>query len=202
MKLVGLLVIFLALFAVSPALGSTGASSIIAAQLEAEGDRLGADRANLDEALARYDRAIALEEPSARRLFRRSELRLAAGDRRGAISDLTWALARPDADREAVLALRCRAKRLVGDRVGALADCREAQRLNAGDPIANGERAEIELVIGNFGSAWQFATTAREMDSQTTRYDALRCRIAGQMQSQEKMAQSCPRARQIGVDER
>ena len=196
------LAVLIALLAVSPAHGSTGASSIIAAQLVAEGDRLSADRANLDEALARYDRAIALEEPSARRLFRRSELRLAAGDRRGAISDLTWALARQDADREAVLALRCRAKRLVGDRVGALADCREAQRLNAGDPIANGERAEIELVIGNFGSAWQFATTAREMDSQTTRYDALRCRIAGQMQSQEKMAQSCPRARQIGVDER
>ena len=189
------LAVLIALLAVSPAHGSTGASSIIAAQLVAEGDRLSADRANLDEALARYDRAIALEEPSARRLFRRSELRLAAGDRRGAISDLTWALARPDAAREAVLALRCRAKRLVGDRAGALADCREAQRLNADDPIANGERAEIELSIGNLGSAWQFATTASEMDSHTTRYDALRCRIAGQMLSQEKMAQSCSRAR-------
>jgi hypothetical protein len=57
MKHVGPLVVFLALFAlfaVSPALGSMGASSIIAAQLEAEGDRLSVDRANLDEALARY----------------------------------------------------------------------------------------------------------------------------------------------------
>jgi hypothetical protein len=100
------------------------------------------------------------------------------------------------------LALRCRAKRLVGDRAGALADCRESQRLNADDPIANSERAEIELSIGNFGLAWQFATTASELDSHAMRYDALRCRIAGRMQSQEKMAQACSRAREIGVDER
>ena len=196
------LAVLITLLAVSPAHGSTGASSIIAAQLVAEGDRLSADRANLDEALARYDRAIALEEPSAKRLFRRSELRLAVGDERGAISDLSWALARPDADREAVLALRCRARRLRGDGRGALADCREAQRLNTDDPIANSERAELELLASNFETAWRFATTASEMNPHTSRYGALRCRIAQRMQSQEKMAQSCASARKIDVDER
>ncbi len=160
------------------------------------------DRANLSEAIGLYDRAIALEDPTPRRLYRRSQLRLVAGDPRGAIADLSWALARPGADREAVFALRCRAKRLVGDRRGALADCGEAERLNPDDPIANGERAELELLAGNLGPAWRYATTASEMDSRTTRYETIRCRIAQRMNAQEKITEACARAQQIGADDR
>jgi len=181
---------------------STTATNIIATQLEAEGDRLGTTRSHVAEAISLYDRAIELELPPAARIFKRGELRLTAGDLRGAIADLTWALTRPDADRETVLTARAHAFRLAGNRARSFADCNEALRLNADNPQANGERAELELLAGNIGSAWRYATRATEMDSRRMTYESTRCRAAQQMKWPEGVAASCVRAQQLDADDR
>ena len=181
---------------------STSATSIIATQLEADGDRLGTGRSHLAEAISLYDRAIELEVPPAARLSKRGALRLAAGDVHGAIADLTWALARPDADRETVYAVRAHAFRLAGNRQRSLADCEQALRLNPDDPQANGERAELELLAGNYGSAWRYATRATEMDSRQMTYEATRCRAAQQMKWPEGVASACVRAQQLDAEDR
>ena len=185
----------------SAAVAST-ASATIAAQLAAEGDRLGANRALLDDALALYERSFALEPPSAERLLKRGKLRERAGDPQGAIADLTWALARPGVDAETVLAERCRVYRLGHDAQRARADCVRALRLNEDNVIANGELAELELAAKNPSSAWRYATRASEMDSQTTRYEAIRCRAAEQMDWAVGKATACARAELILPEDR
>lgn len=195
------LVLGIIMFA-GPACAATSATGIVAEELEREGDRLGANRLHLAEAISLYDRAVALEDPPPTRLVKRSLLRLAAGDGQGAIADLTWALARPNVDREAALATRCSAHRAVGNRMRARADCEQALRLNPDDPRANGELAELEFAAGNIGAAWRLATTATEMDARNTRYESIRCRIAQQMSWTERIASTCARAQQIDVEDR